>query len=69
MAAKKKEIPTLTSADIEIDTTRCGLKGSPTKVKKTYTPVREKVCVKIEEEDTKTAVLKLADLLTDSKVI
>ena len=69
MAAKKKEIPTLTSADIEIDPTRCGLKGSPTKVKKTYTPVREKVCVKIEEEDTKTAVLKLADLLTDSKVI
>ena len=38
MAARKKEITVITSEDIpNIDLTRCGLKGSPTKVKKSMT--------------------------------
>ena len=49
MAAKKKAIPVLTEAEIPaIDTTQCGLHGSPTRVKKTFTPVREKNGVKLE---------------------
>ena len=49
MAAKKKEIPVLTEEDIPaISLERCGLSGSPTKVKKTYTPVTEKNGVKLE---------------------
>lgn len=39
LAANKVEIPTLTSADLTIDLSRAGLKGSPTKVKK---PIRRR---------------------------
>ena len=57
MAARKKPITTLGFADIEgIDETRCGLKGSPTKVRKTFTPDRTKTCVKLEEEDVAAEV-------------
>jgi len=38
LAAKKAEIAIITSEDMELDISRCGLKGSPTKVKKTFTP-------------------------------
>ncbi len=43
LAAKKRTIPVLSEADLgSIDLSRCGLSGSPTKVKKSYTPVRDK---------------------------
>ncbi len=43
MAAKKKEIPVLTEDDIPaINLTSYEINGSTTKVKKTYTPVKEK---------------------------
>lgn len=44
--AKTTVIPTLTASDMKgINPDLCGLKGSPTKVKSTYTPVREKNCM------------------------
>ena len=43
MFAKKAVIDTLTSEEITIDATRCGLKGSATKVKKTFTPNLKKI--------------------------
>ena len=56
MAAKKKEIPVLTEEDIPaINLERCGLSGSPTKVKKTYTPVTEKNGVKLEGMEAEDA--------------
>ena len=36
MAANRIQIPTMTSSDFDIDLERIGLKGSPTKVKKTF---------------------------------
>lgn len=43
--AKTLVIPTLTASDMKgINPDMCGLKGSPTKVKSTYTPVKEKDC-------------------------
>lgn len=70
MAARKKEITVLTADDMpEIDLTRCGLKGSPTKVKKTFTPVRNKTCVKIAEEAVTDSAIKLVGLLADAKVL
>ena len=70
MAARKKEIKVLTFDDIkEIDVTRCGLKGSPTKVKKTFTPVRNKTCIKLEEEDVAAAGKKVVNMLVDAKVL
>ncbi|MCI8293208.1 MAG: electron transfer flavoprotein subunit beta/FixA family protein [Hespellia sp.] len=70
MAARKKEITVITADDMpEIDLTRCGLKGSPTKVKKTFTPVRNKTCVKIAEEAVTDSAIKLVGLLADAKVL
>jgi electron transfer flavoprotein alpha/beta subunit len=69
MAANRAEIPMLTAADIAIDTSRSGLKGSPTKVKKTYVPVRKKGGVKIQEETGEIAAQKLTALLSDAGII
>lgn len=38
LAARKKEIHVLGEEDFDIDFTKCGLKGSPTNVKKTFVP-------------------------------
>ena len=70
MASRKEEITVLTANDIpEIDLTRCSLKGSPTKVKKTFAPVRNKTCVKIAEEAADDSAVKLVGLLADAKVL
>lgn len=66
----KAEIPELTLADMEaiIDTTKIGLKGSPTKVKATFTPQRTANGVNIEG-DAKTMAAGLLDQLTEAKVL
>ena len=69
MAANRAVIGVLTAADFEIDTTRSGLKGSPTKVKKTFVPQKKKGGVKIQEETADLAVSKLTALLSDAGVI
>lgn len=70
MEAKKKEIPVLTEAEIPtIDLTMCGLKGSPTRVKKTYSPVREKQGVKISGKDPVQAADEVVKLLADAKLL
>jgi len=69
MAANKAVIPTITSADIEIDLTRAGLKGSPTKVKKTFTPSVKNSGVKIKEATGAEAAAKLVSLLDEAKLI
>lgn len=69
MAAKKKPIPVLTAADFPVDAARCGLKGSPTKVRKTYTPVREKHGVKLAGLTGEESAKQLAQMLADAKVL
>lgn len=70
MAANRAEIPTLTAADLpEIDLTRAGLKGSPTKVKKTFVPKVKTGGIKIAEEDAATSAHKLFALLSDASII
>lgn len=70
MAANRAEIPTLTAADLpDIDLTRAGLKGSPTKVKKTFVPQVKTGGVKINEEDAVASAHKLFGLLSDAGVI
>ena len=62
MAANRAEIPTIGFADLTgIDPERVGLKGSPTKVKKTFTPPVKSGGIKIQEEtgaDTANALFK-----------
>ena len=50
LAANRAQIPTITPQDMEgqIDLSRAGLKGSPTKVKKSFTPQHNKTCVVVE---------------------
>ena len=67
MKAKRREIPTLTAADIDIDLV--GLKGSPTKVRKIFTPPQRSGGLVINEEDPQVAVDQLMEKLTAAKVI
>lgn len=70
MKARKAVIPTLTVADLAIDTKLVGLSGSPTKVKRVFTP--EVVVVEseiINEEDTDKAVDMLFNKLVEAKII
>ena len=70
MAAMRKEISVITSEDIpDIDLTRCGLKGSPTKVRKTFTPVKNKNCVIVDEGEVETSAVKLVEVLAEAKVL
>ena len=70
MAANRTEIPDVTAVDItDIDLTRCGLKGSATRVKKTYVPVRSKNGVILKNEEPDAAAKKLAELLSGANVI
>ncbi len=71
MAANRKEIPMIGAADMEglIDVNRCGLKGSPTKVKRSFVPEKKTGGVKIEGEAASDAVAKLMSLITEAKII
>ncbi len=69
MAANRAEIPTLTAAELPGLNLACaGLKGSPTKVKKTFVPKKKAGGVKIQE-DAADAAKKLITLLNDAGII
>lgn len=69
MAANRAEIPTLTAADFTIDLEQAGLKGSPTKVKKTFTPPQKSGGVKIKEETNEESAKKLFQMISSANVI
>lgn len=69
LAANRKQIPVLGAADLTIDLTRAGLKGSPTKVKKTFTPPVKTSGVKIQEETSEAGAEKLFAMLSENNVI
>ena len=63
-------IPVKTAAELGIDTTMIGLSGSPTKVKKVFTPpVPEVNSEIINEEDTDKAVDMLIEKLVQANII
>lgn len=70
LAANRAEIPVLGAADLPaIDLTRAGLKGSPTKVKKTFCPERKKGGVMIREDSGVASAGKLFHLLDEAHLI
>ncbi len=69
MAANRAQIPTLTAEDLPIDRERIGLKGSPTKVKKSFTPPRKQGGVLIQEADGEAAALKLFAVMSEANFI
>lgn len=69
-AAKTMEIPVLSEEDLpNIDIEKCGLKGSPTKVKSTYTPVREKNGMMLRGMSAQEAAEKLVDAVLEAKIL
>ncbi len=70
MAARKAQITALTAADLTgIDLTRAGLKGSPTKVKRTFVPPRKQAGVVVKEETVEASAHRLFELLSKAHVI
>lgn len=70
LAARKAEISVLSAADLTaIDLTRAGLKGSPTKVKKTFVPQKKNGGVMIRDENPTDGALKLYQMLSEAHVI
>ena len=70
LAAKKKEIKVLSEEDLSmLDYSRCGIKGSPTKVKKTYTPVNTKDGVILKGLEAEESADKLAEIMHEAKLV
>ncbi len=70
LAANRAVIPVIDEAALaEIDKTRIGLNGSPTRVKKTFVPQRLTEGIIVAEETNEESAAKLVKLLSDSQVI
>jgi electron transfer flavoprotein beta subunit len=69
MAANKAVIPVLSAQDFELDLGQVGLKNSPTRVKKTFTPPRKSGGMKIKEENNEESAKKLFEILRDKNII
>ncbi|HIU63724.1 MAG TPA: electron transfer flavoprotein subunit beta/FixA family protein [Candidatus Avacidaminococcus intestinavium] len=70
MKAKKFVIPVLSAAELGLDLASIGLSGSPTKVKKIFTPQVQKIENEIiTESDPQTAVDLLVEKLIQAKII
>jgi len=69
MAANKADITVLTINEVKSDPAKSGLKGSPTRVRKTYVPVRNKNGIIINEDMAADSAKKLAGLLSDAGLI
>jgi len=69
MKANRAQIPVWTVADIDVDPDRIGLKGSPTQVRRIFTPERRKQGLIIQSEDPREAVNTLVEKLLEAKII
>jgi len=69
MAARRAQIDKITFADLELEADSIGLKGSPTRVKKTFVPQAKGNGVIIQNEPADTAARKLVALLGENKLV
>lgn len=70
LAANRAKIDVLTAAELsEIDPEHCGLKGSPTRVKKTFVPPVKSGGMTIEAETGEEAAAKLVSILSEEHLI
>ena len=69
LAAGRAQIPTLTADDLPVDRESIGLKGSPTKVKKSFTPPQKQGGIKISEDSSEASARKLFAMLSDANII
>ena len=69
MKANRAEIPVWTAADIDVKEERLGLKGSPTQVRKIFSPPRRVQGVLIQKDTAREAVAELIQKLSDAKIV
>lgn len=70
MKANRSVIEELTVADLpELDQSKIGLKGSPTRVKKSFTPPRKESGIRIQEETGRESAVKLFEILIAANLI
>lgn len=69
MKANRKEIPVWTLNEIEVDQTKIGLTGSPTQVRKIFTPKQRVQGEVIQAETAREAVQSLIKKMSDAKIV
>ena len=69
MKANRAEIPVWTAADMAVDENRVGLKGSPTKVSKIFTPPRRVQGVIIQNDNMRESVGELIKKFAEAKIV
>ena len=70
--AKKMEIPTWASGDLEVESDKLGLNGSPTRVVKIHKPTVARQCEKIvagDDESIVAAVDRMVEFLKEKQVL
>jgi len=69
MKANRSQIPVWTVDDIQVDDQRIGLKGSPTQVRKIFTPPQRKHGVIFQKDTAREAVTELINKLVEAKIV
>lgn len=69
MKANRTEIPVWTAADLTVEEAKIGLKGSPTKVNKIFSPPQRTQGVIIQKDTAREGVAELLQKLTEAKII
>ncbi|SMD17330.1 electron transfer flavoprotein subunit beta/FixA family protein [Sporomusa malonica] len=69
MKANRAEIPVLTSSDLDIEAGKIGLKGSPTQVRRIFTPPQRTQGMIICKETIHETVEELITRLSEAKIV
>lgn len=69
MKANRTEIPVWTASDLTVDEMKIGLKGSPTQVRKIFTPRQRTQGVIIQRDTAREAVAELITKLSEAKIV
>lgn len=69
MKANRAEISTLTVKDLPVEEQKIGLKGSPTQVRKIFTPPRRSQGVLIQKDTAREAAVELIRKLAEAKIV
>jgi len=69
MKANRREIPVLTAGDMEVDPQHLGLKGSPTQVRRIFTPKQRVQGELIQADSSRAAASMLVQKLSEAKLV
>ena len=69
MKANRAEIAVWAAADLIVDEQKLGLKGSPTQVRKIFTPPRRTEGLLIQKDTAREAVAELIQKLSNAKIV